>query len=402
MIRRLQTLGPGLLVTAAFIGPGTVTTATRAGASFGLALLWAVVFSVVATIVFQEMAARLGLVARMELGQALRKSIPSPLMRKAMASLVIGAIALGNAAYETGNITGAAMGLRAILGVSVPGGSVVIAFASVGILIAGTYRRLERILVIMVVLMSMAFAGATIVVHPDLGAILSGFIHPTIPNGSLTTVIALIGTTVVPYNLFLHSGAVRARWAGTKDAASALRMVRWDTVLAVSLGGALTCAIIATSATVFPVGTDIQNTRQMIEQLEPLLGRGAGPIFAIGLIAAGLTSAVTAPLAASFATAGILGWQGESQSRRFRTVWFAVILIGTVFSIAGTSPVSAILFAQATNGILLPIVAVFLIFVVNRRAIMGRYVNGPLANAMGMASVGVISGLAGWKLWQLL
>jgi len=395
-------LGPGLLVTAAFVGPGTVTTATRAGASYGFALLWAIAFSVVATIVFQEMAARLGLVAKMELGQALRESIPHPVARMMMAALVIGAIAIGNAAYEMGNIAGAAMGLETITGISGRVWSVGVGGGAAAILFVGTYRRFERILVAMVILMSLAFIATAIVVRPDVSAILTGLLRPTIPEGSLTTVIALIGTTVVPYNLFLHAGAVRARWAGVDDTQSALRAVRWDTAIAVALGGAMTCAIMATSASVFAAGTEVTGPAQMVEQLRPLLGAAAAPVFAIGLAAAGLTSAITAPLAAAYATAGVLGWREGASSMRFRAVWCAVILVGTGFAVVGTKPVSAIVFAQAANGILLPIVAVFLIFVVNRRAIMGRYVNGPLANVLGIASVLLILSLVGWKFRGLL
>lgn len=401
MFRRLKSLGPGLLVTAAFVGPGTVTTATRAGASYGFALLWTIAFSVVATIVFQEMAARLGLVAKMELGQALRESAPNPFARVMVAVLVVGAIGIGNAAYQMGNIAGAAMGLESITGVSGRVWSVCVGTLAAAILFVGTYRRFERILVVMVILMSLAFFGAAIAVRPDISVIVSGLLHPTVPEGSLITVMALIGTTVVPYNLFLHAGAVRAKWAGTTNTCEALGAVRWDTALAVALGGALTCAIVVTSASVFPLGTEISGPAQMVEQLEPLLGRAAVPVFAIGLAAAGLTSAITAPLAAAYAIAGVLGWRGGTSSRRFRAVWFAVVLIGTGLAALGTEPVRAIVFAQAANGILLPIVAVFLILVVNRRAIMGRYVNGALANILGVASVLLISGLAGWQLWHL-
>ncbi len=402
MIRHLKTLGPGLLVTAAFVGPGTVTTATSAGASYGFALLWAIGFSVIATIVFQEMAARLGLVAKMDLGQALRESIPNPLARALMAALVVGAIAAGNAAYEMGNIAGAAMALETITGVSSRAWSVCIGASAAAILLVGTYCRFERILVAMVILMSLTFLATAIVFRPDVSEVLSGLCRPTMPAGSLTTVIALIGTTVVPYNLFLHAGAVRAKWAGVDDTSSALRAVRWDTALAVGLGGAMTGAIVVTSASVFAPGTEITNIGQMVEQLRPLLGVAAAPVFAIGLTAAGLTSAITAPLAAAYATAGVLGWRGGLASMRFRLVWFAIIVIGTGCAVLGTKPVSAILFAQAANGILLPIVAVFLIFAVNRRAIMGRHVNGTVANVLGVASVLLISGLAGWKLFWML
>ena len=116
-MKRLRNLGPGLLVTAAFIGPGTVTTASVAGASTGYALLWAIVFSIFATIVLQEMSARLGVVSREGLGEALRTTFDNPLIKWGAVLLVIAAIGVGNAAFETGNITGAALGLETLSGV---------------------------------------------------------------------------------------------------------------------------------------------------------------------------------------------------------------------------------------------------------------------------------------------
>lgn len=113
---RLRQLGPGLLVAAAFVGPGTVTTASVAGADFGFALLWALVFSVAAAIVLQEMAARLGVVSREGLGEALRTTFDSRAVQIAAIVLVVAAITVGNAAFQTGNLTGAALGLQAIFG----------------------------------------------------------------------------------------------------------------------------------------------------------------------------------------------------------------------------------------------------------------------------------------------
>ena len=118
MLQRLKQFGPGLLVAAAFIGPGTVTTASVAGAETGYALLWALVFSIFATLVLQEMSARLGIVARLGLGEALRQSFDSPLLRWAVIVLVVVAIGFGTAAFETGNITGAALGLETVAGLS--------------------------------------------------------------------------------------------------------------------------------------------------------------------------------------------------------------------------------------------------------------------------------------------
>jgi len=385
---RSKRFGPGLLVTAAFIGPGTVTTATTAGAKFGLALLWVVLFSILATIILQEMSARLGLVTRRGLGEALRGAFANRFLRAATIGLIVGAIAFGNAAFQTGNITGATMGLSALTGLSGPGWAVIVGLAAAAFLWTGTYQTIERLLIALVALMSVVFVLTACLSRPSVRAIAEGLLLPTMPVGSLTPLIALIGTTVVPYNLFLHASSVREKWSEAVPVERALRESRWDTVIAVALGGLVTMAIVVTAAAFFRRGTAVDSASTMALQLEPALGRWAGWFFAAGLLSAGLTSAVTAPLAAAYATAGAMGWPMDLRSRRFRAVWLAVIIAGTAFAIAlGKTPVAAILFAQAANGLILPVVAVFLLIVVNRRSILGAYANGFLANALGGAVI---------------
>jgi NRAMP (natural resistance-associated macrophage protein)-like metal ion transporter len=204
--------GPGILVTAAFVGPGTITTASSAGASFGFALTWALVFSVIATIVLQEMAARLGLVTRAGLAEALRESFRSPWLGRGSVILVVAAVGLGNAAYEAGNIAGAALALASVTPVNLASWSILITLLSGILLLVGRYVLLERILIVLVLLMSLVFIATAWVVQPDLGQILSGLFQPSLPSGSILTAIALIGTTVVPYNLFLQANAVSEKW----------------------------------------------------------------------------------------------------------------------------------------------------------------------------------------------
>ncbi len=196
-------------MAAAFIGPGTVTTASVAGARFGHALLWAIVFSIVATIVLQEMSARLGLVSRQGLGEALRSTFPNRLVRGLSILLVLAAIAFGNAAFQAGNITGAAIGLEALTNVSPKVWALVVGVAAFALLASGAYKWIERVLMALVGLMSVVFLTTALIVRPDLGAVLSGMFVPRIPAGSLLTILALIGKPVVPVNLFLHASGVR-------------------------------------------------------------------------------------------------------------------------------------------------------------------------------------------------
>ena len=390
--------GPGLLVTAAFIGPGTIATASAAGAHYGFALLWALLFSVLATAVLQEMAARLGLVTGEGLAEALRTTFKQPLLQGFATVLVISAVGVGNAAYEAGNIAGAALGLEAISGLDGAIWSLLVGGLAAVLLALGQYRILERALVVLVLLMSAVFVLTMVMVKPDLGTMLAGLLQPSLPDGATLTVIALIGTTVVPYNLFLHSTAVREKWPADIPLEKALPEARWDTGLSIGLGGLITLAVMSTAAAAFfQTGAEFSATSLAL-QLEPLLGPLAKYCFALGLLAAGLTSAITAPLAAAYAVCGALGWSRDYSGWGFRSVWMLVLAVGTLFAALGTKPIAAIIFAQAANGFLLPILAVFLLVVMNRRDLLGDNRNGMFANMLGVLVVAVAAGLGLFKI----
>ena len=168
--------------------------------------------------------------------------------------------------------------------------------------------------------------------------------------------------------------------------------------MSIGLGGLITLAIMSTSAAAFFGGDSEFSAGNMALQLEPLLGASARYFFAAGLFAAGLSSAITAPLAAAFAVCGALGWSRDLRSGKFRAVWLTVLLSGTVFAALGTSPLAAILFAQAANGFLLPICAIFLLVVMNDRQALGEFSNGKIINVLGCAVVLVTLGLGALKI----
>jgi NRAMP (natural resistance-associated macrophage protein)-like metal ion transporter len=387
VVERLKTIGPGAMVAAAFIGPGTVTTASVTGAEFGYALIWTIAFSVLATIILQEMSARLGLITGEGLGEALRKRFENPIPKAISIALVVSAIGVGTAAYEAGNILGGAAGLATVTGVSETVWGPAMGLIAGSLLWTGSYKLIERALIGLVAIMGVSFVIDAILIRPDPSAIAAGFV-PSVPDGSLFVITGLIGTTIVGYNLFLHASSVQERW----DHADQLGECRTDTILSVVVGGLITLAILTTAAAVFPVGTEIENVGTMAEQLEPLVGTHAKIFFSIGLFAAGFTSATTAPLAGAYATAGALGWERDLQSTRFRAVWGTILVVGVVFSALGTSPVEAILFAQVANGILLPIIALFLIYVMNDSTTLGDYVNTTPQNVLG----GIVTLIVVW------
>lgn len=376
--------GPGLLIAAAFIGPGTVTICTIAGAQYHFALLWAMVFSIVATIVLQEMTARLGLIAKTGLAEAVRNQINNPALKWLAMILIMSAILVGNAAYEAGNISGSMMGILALYeNVYVTLGNLNINIASIAIglfsfilLYIGSYKLIEKVLVSLVVIMSLAFLITAVMTQPNIVAVMKGMFIPSFPENSWLIIIALIGTTVVPYNLFLHASLVQEKWQGKED----LPKAQSDVFYSILFGGIISMAIIITAAAIENSG--INNAYDLAKGLEPLFGSYAKYFIAIGLFAAGITSAITAPLAAAYVARGCFDWDNSLKSSKFRLVWMTILLLGIVFSSTGIRPIDVIKFAQFANGLLLPIIALFLFWVMNNKSLLGNYKNSPKQNIM--------------------
>jgi len=397
LLSRLKNIGPGALVAAAFIGPGTVTACTLAGANYGYTLLWALLFATVATVILQEMSARLGLVTQKGLGENLHAIFSASAFKWPLFALIIVALYVGNAAYEAGNLSGAALGIQALFGETQTiyrfSVAAIATFAAL-LLWFGSYKNIEKILITLVLIMAMAFIGTFVVVGPDFLALFKGLFTPKIPDGSLLTVIALIGTTIVPYNLFLHASAVKDRWSKLEDLSS----VRTDTVASVGLGGLITILIASTAAaSLFSTGLQVSGAGDMAKQLEPLFGSFSKTLLGIGFFAAGLSSSVTAPLATAYAMTEILNVKGGTQSKAFKLIALSVIAIGAVLALTGIKPITIILSAQFANGLLLPIIATFLLVAMNRKALLGEYANRLKGNILGIGVV-VVTTILGLRL----
>jgi Mn2+/Fe2+ NRAMP family transporter len=382
-MERLRNFGPGALVAAAFIGPGTITTATLAGANFAYALLWALVFATLATIILQEMAARFGTITQMGLGEALKERLKASIWRWPLFALIMVALYLGNAAYQAGNLSGAALGIEAVIGAGEHSFRLAVLSVSVVaglILWRGNYKQIEKTLIVLVLFMGVAFVATFIVVRPDISAMASGLLVPNIPDGSLLTIIALIGTTVVPYNLFLHASACKAKWKGREDLSAA----RTDTIVAIGLGGLITIFVVSTAAaSMFARGLSVSSASDMALQFEPLFGVSSRYLMGLGFFAAGLSSSITAPLATAYAISEITGIEGGVTAPKFRAISISVLVFGMMAAMTGIKPINIIVGAQFANGLLLPIIAAFLLFAMNQKAILGEYANGWKANLAG-------------------
>jgi manganese transport protein len=388
-MRRLVQVLFWSVIAAAFIGPGTVTTAASAGAGYGPQLLWALTFSTVACLVLQEASARLTIVSGRDLGQAIRERFARG--GRLVPSAVLGAVVLGCAAYQAGNLLGGVAG--AMLATGLPRGGLTVAAGvlTFTLLFLGTTRSVSRVLGGFVAVMGVAFLVTAVRLGPDPAAVVRGALLPSLPSGSPLLVMGLIGTTVVPYNLFLGSGIARGQ---------TLDEVRFGLSVAVVLGGLISMGVLV-------VGTAVEPPllfETLGHALRQRMGGWAESAFAYGLLAAGLSSAITAPLAAAVTARSLLAPEGKAWSERslsFRAVWLLVLVTGLGFALADVKPIPAIILAQALNGVLLPFVALFLLLAVNDVRLMGpRHRNGPLSNTVMVAAVAATVLLGALGVWQ--
>lgn len=365
------------IISAAFIGPGTVTTAANAGASFGIGILWALVFSILATIVLQEAAARITIASGKNLGEIIVLKFQG---KGRLQWFLFLAVAFGCAAYQAGNLLGAISGLLLFGSISRAVATLGLALFCFLLLWIGNYKIIARLLGIVVAFMGILFIYVATFSDYEGFEILQAAVMPQLIEGSSLLIISLIGTTIVPYNLFLASGISQGQ---------DVREMRLGLVIAIIIGGLISVAIML-------AGTQIDGTfsfEALAETLSQRVGKWGTVFFGLGLFAAGLSSSITAPLAAAVAGQSLLGKnqdQWKNQGRYFRMVWMSILSIGLLLALLDVKPIPAIILAQAINGALLPIIAIFLFMVANDQQILGaQFVNNWFSNSFTLLIVGL-------------
>lgn len=374
------------VISAAFIGPGSVTACAIAGSQYGLQLLWVLTFATLGTVWLQEAAARITIATGQDLGQVITQTYAGRRRNLVAWSLFL-AIFLGCAAYQAGNILGAVSGLALLTGLPVPALTVGVGLVCIVLLWIGSTQGLANMLGLVVFLMGGAFVYVAFGTPVTLIELTKALIVPAFPSGSLLLINGLIGTTIVPYNLFFGSSIVPGQ------SLSEMRLGIW---VAVVLGGIISVVLLL-------AGLLIPNDfsyPHMAQVLSDRLGNWAGTLFAFGLFAAGFASSLTAPLAAAITAKSLLGVRANSVP--YRVIWLLVIATGLTFGLLNVTPIPVIVAVQAINGILLPFVTVFLFIAVNNRKLLGQYHNS-LAQNIAMGFVVLVTAiLGGWNVWLAL
>ena len=335
------------VISAAFIGPGTVTTAATAGSLFQLDLLWAVTFATIACILLQEVSGRLAIVSGLTMGQALTKKYGQ--QNSAWLKFILGGpVILGCAAYEAGNILGAVSGLNLMTSIDTRILTILITGISAIILWTGKRDAIGWLMTFLVGLMGIAFFALAVNRPFSFLTYFQTAFVPSIPPGSELLTLGLVGTTIVPYNIFLGSGISKGQ---------TVPLMRVGLTISVLIGGLITAAILIAGTAV----KSFSNFNELGQALTENIGSLGGVALGVGLFAAGFSSAITSPYAASIIASSVFAWNNRWQ----RIIWALVLLTGFAFGISGIKPIPVILAVQALNGLVLPLLTAYLVLLIN-------------------------------------
>ena len=369
-------IGPGLLVTVGFIDPGNWASNMAAGSTFGYTLLWVVTLSTIMLIVLQHNVAHLGIVT----GECLAESC-SHHLRPWVARLVLGSALLATVATMMAEVLGGAIALNMLFGIPEKIGSVLTAAAALALLLTNSYGKIERIIIGFVSLIGLAFLVEIAMVRVDWPAAAVGWVVPAMPAGSSTIIVSVLGAVVMPHNLFLHSEVIQSQHyegQGEEVVRERLDHEFVDTLFSMIVGWAINSAmVILAASTFFSQGIVIDDLSLAAATLEPLLGPAARVIFALALLFAGLSSSVTAGMAAGTISSGIANEPYDIHDRHSSLGVMGTFVLAVVVFFFVTDPFQGLVWSQALLSLQLPITIFTQIWLTSSSKVMGAYANGP-------------------------
>lgn len=377
MMRRLFAFGgPAYLVSVGYMDPGNWATDLEGGARFGYTLVWVLLMSNLMALLLQTLSARLGIVTGRDLAQACRDHYSKPV---SIALWILCEIAI--IACDLAEVLGTAIAINLLFGLPLIWG-VLITALDVLVLLALQHlgmRKLEAVILTLIVLIGMCFIIEIFLAKPELHSVIGGLI-PQLPSGSLFIAIGIIGATVMPHNLYLHSALVQTREfeqtpAGKRDACKYNLL---DSFLALNAAFFINAAILILAAAVFfSHGKVVTEIQQAHELLSPLMGtKFAGILFAVALLASGQSSTITGTLAGQIVMEGFLHLRIRPALRRIITRSLAIIPAAVVISLFGEgSTLSLLILSQVILSMQLAFAIIPLVHFTSERKIMGEFAN---------------------------
>jgi manganese transport protein len=364
----LPFLGPAFIASVAYMDPGNFATNIQGGAAYGYNLLWVVVFANLVAMLFQSLAARLGIATGRNLAELCRAHFPAPVVYAMWLASEVCAMAT-----ELAELLGAGIGFSLLLGVPLLVGALVAAAATFALLLLqrGGFRAVEALIAVFVGVVGVAYLVEMLLARPDWGAVARHAVVPWLggPDAVLLAV-GIVGATVMPHVIYLHSGLTRDRIAPLRpgDRAKLVRFSNLDVVIALSMAGLVNIAMMCMAAAVFHDGTHnaIADIATAYRTLGPLLGAAAAGVFLVSLLASGLSSSVVGAMAGDLIMQGFVGWRIPLWLRRLVTAGPALVIIA-----AGVDTMQAFIVSQAVLSLVLPLPMLSLLAFASRRRVMG-------------------------------
>ena len=391
LVAFLAVMGPGLIAGIAGNDAGGITTYSVMGAQSGLSLLWLFPITIVILAIVQEMAARLGVVTGQGLSDLIRDRFGVRPTAFAMAILLV-----ANLANTVAEFSGAAAALE-IFGISryivVP----IVALAIWALVLKASYRTIERVF-LSVIVVFLAYIASAILANPDWGAVGRALVTPKLDLSPalLLLMVAVVGTTITPYMQFYLTSAVAEKGIGVDELnlerADAIGGSIWTNVIAIFI-------VVATATTVGAVGGRITSAADAAQALEPVAGRLAEALFAVGLFGASVLAATIMPLSTAFVICEAFGWESGvdkrfGDARAFLSIYTFVLAAGAlIVLVPGLDLLPLIIASQNLQGLLLPVVLNFMALQVNDARLMGEHRNGKVANVLAWGAIAIIVAL---------
>lgn len=388
----LRYIGPGLLVTMGFIDPGNWAGNLAAGADFGYSLLWVVTLSTLMLILLQHNVAHLGIVTGLCLSEAATRYLPRRLSRPLLWSAMGASVSTSLA-----EVLGSAVALNMLFGIPLVAGAALTVVMVVALLFSGTYRRVERVIILFVSFIGLSFIYELTLVPVDGPLLGRALFVPTLPEGSMLVVMSVLGAVVMPHNLFLHSEVIQSRCLperGEDRVRRALKYEFYDTLLAMTVGWIINSAMIVLAAATFHAhGEAVSGLPEAARMLSPLLGPSATTLFAVALLLAGVASSVTSGMAAGSIFAGFYGEPYNASDAHSRA--------GVLLSLGGAlllvlvvgNPLRGLLLSQAVLSLQLPFTVFLQVGLTSSRRVMGAYANSRFTTVLLYAMAAGVSAL---------
>jgi len=369
--------GPAVVASIAYMDPGNFATNIGAGARYGYALLWVVLLANLTAMLFQAMSAKLGIVTGRNLAELCRENFPKPAV---WALWIVSEVAA--MATDLAEFLGAAIGLSLLLHIPLMAGMAVTAVITYGILMSESrgFRPIEIIIGSLVVAIVLCYLTEMFIAPIDWRAAGRGLVVPELPDvGALTLAVGIVGATIMPHAIFLHSGLTQNRAPGRNDRERRLlvRFSNIEVLVALGVAGLVNVAMVIMAASAFHAGhSDVGEIETAYKTLTPLLGPAAGGAFLTALLASGLSSSAVGTMAGQMIMQGFVGFRIPVLVRRLVTMIPAFVVVWL-----GVNSTNALVLSQVVLSIALPAPVIALLIFTSRKDIMGAFANSRLTNA---------------------